>query len=182
MQLSKRFSFQVRAVIIGLIAVFAIGCNTSVARDDSTSNYFPNLADYTSVNTLDLQQTISNAAAGAAAGAGQLQVTAIIAAINGYTTCLQNAGALEGRIYYLNGNPLKAGAMLIINRNKITDPATLLGCTNPAAQGFAPPNAEYTPCARACTIRENNNEYYVFYAATSTQVCDAFATAMPNCQ
>lgn len=182
MQLGQRFSFHVRAVMVGLIAVVAIGCNTPVARDDSTSNYFPNLPDYTSVNTLDVQQTLTNAAAGAAAAAGQFQVSAAVALLNGYTTCLQNAGALEGRLYYLNGNPLKAGAMLIVNRNKITDPATLLGCMNPASQGFAPPNAEYTPCARACTIRENNNEYYVLYAATSTQVCGAFEAAMPNCQ
>jgi len=179
-----RWTWQARLVAgVALMLIFA-ACDAVVPRDESTAALLPRLSGYTVENTLNITDALTKAGAGAALAGGQVQFAAAVGAIGNYTACLQRAGAIEGRVYIQQENPLKSGLIMIVNRNKITDPQTLIGCAIPVAPGLmgAEGISEYGFCANMYTLRKDNNEFYIMYAASSPQVCETFCRALEGCQ
>lgn len=174
-------AWMARTTLLLIVMLVITACNTGVPRDESAANLLPNLSGYTTENTLNITDALTKAGAGAALAGGQVQFAAAVGVIGNYVGCLQRAGAIEGRTYIQQGNPLKSGLIMIINRNKITDPQTLLGCAIPQAPDMLEP-PEYGFCARVYTLSKNNNEFYIMYAASSPQVCQAFCSALEGCQ
>jgi hypothetical protein len=168
---------------LALLALLA-ACNVVVPRDESAAALLPNLSGYTVENTLNITDALTKAGAGAALAGGQVQFAAAVGAMGNYVTCLQRVGAIEGRTYLQQENPLKAGLILIVNRNKISDPQTLLGCAVPSDSSSmrAMEVSEYGFCANTYTLRKNANEFYIIYAASSPQVCEAFCSALEGCR
>ncbi len=167
-----------------LLVLLVAACDVAVPRDESTAALLPNLSGYMVENTLNITDALTKVGAGAALAGGQVQFAAAIGAVGNYVSCLQRVGALEGRTYIQRENPLKSGLIMIVNRNKITDPQTILGCAIPMAQRsmLAESVEEYSFCANMYTLRKNDNEFYIMYAASSPQVCEAFCSALEGCQ
>jgi hypothetical protein len=170
--------------LLASLALLFAACSAGVTRDESTAALLPNLSGYNVENTLNITDALTKAGAGAALAGGQVQFAAAIGVVGNYAACLQRAGAIEGRTYLQQENPLKAGLIMIVNRNKLTDPQTLLGCAIPQPpSGMSPLDAsEYGFCANMYTLRKANNEFYIMYAASSPQVCEAFCSALEGCR
>jgi hypothetical protein len=166
------------------LVLFLAACSAGVPRDESTAALLPNLIGYNVENTLNITDALTKAGAGAALAGGQVQFAAAIGVVGNYAACLQRAGAIEGRTYLQQENPLKAGLIIVVNRNKLTDPQTLLGCAIPQPLGEMSRMdvSEYSFCANMYTLRKANNEFYIMYAASSPQVCETFCRALEGCQ
>lgn len=179
----RKWTWQARLVAGVALMLILAACNVVVIRDESTAALLPRLSGYTVENTLNITDALTKAGAGAALAGGQVQFAAAVGAIGNYTACLQRAGAIEGRVYIQQENPLKSGLIMIVNRNKITDPQTLLGCAVPSLGVMrAESISEYSFCANMYTLRKDNNEFYIMYAASSPQVCETFCRALEGCQ
>ncbi|HVO42801.1 MAG TPA: hypothetical protein VMT34_09265 [Aggregatilineales bacterium] len=161
----------VAAVVLAACSGISISVGPSPTKDTSTQSFLPNPAGYTIADVASIQDVITRIGQITSAGSGQLEITALVTALNGVTKCYQGAGALEARTYVNNTDPTQAGAVVVVNRNVLTDPSVLLNCTLGRAPSIA---TTVQICTRKCTINANNNQYYVFYAATNQQVCSAF--------
>ena len=68
-----------------------------------------------------------------------------------------------------------------IDRNAITNPANwqqcLTGKPNPSAQAVT-----LQPCAITYTLKKGDNEFFVAYAATTVEMCQAFCSRLEGCQ
>jgi hypothetical protein len=169
-----------RLAALTVVLALITACGGNVTRDDSAANLLPALPDYNVTNTTNITEAVTNAASGAALAAGQAQFTAAIKVIGDLATCYQKAGAIEGRTYTLKSNPFKAGFIVIVNRNKALDPATLAGCLPFGGASVPSPN-EYEPCFDTYTLPKGGNEFYILYGATSPQVCKAFCSGLEGC-
>jgi hypothetical protein len=172
----------VRAMTLLLMAVVLLtACGGgSVAKEPSAAALMPNLPGYVVTNTLDIQDAIAKLAGATSLGAAHPELSALVAGVHSLTACYQQAGALEGRAYVNQSDVSKAGVIVIVNRNVVTDPNTFLNCVAPSA-GFAPRTAQVEPCAKTFTLNKDNNQYFVGYAATAPEVCQAFCAALQGC-
>jgi hypothetical protein len=136
------------------LVLFLAACSAGVPRDESTAALLPNLIGYNVENTLNITDALTKAGAGAALAGGQVQFAAAVGVIGNYAACLQRAGAIEGRTYLQQENPLKAGLIIVVNRNKLTDPQTLLGCAlpQPPSEHVALWMPQSTASAPTCTL------------------------------
>ncbi|HRE47609.1 MAG TPA: hypothetical protein PLD47_07790 [Aggregatilineales bacterium] len=172
--LMRAFTF---LLVAGMIA--ACGGATS---DPPAANMMPALSGYNVTDTMDIVDTVSKAIAGAAASGGQLQVTGAVLFANELAKCYQKAGAVQGRTYLNQANPLDSGLVIIVNRNKLIDPATLLGCIAPNnLAGAATIGDEYQPCAFVYTLPKDNNEFYIGFIATNEPLCSQFCSKLEGC-
>jgi hypothetical protein len=166
-------------LVLGLVVVLIAACDAPPQRDSSAYNMLPNLADYNMADAVDIQDAISKVAGAAALGAAQPQITALVAAANEIAKCYQQAGAIVARVYTNKADVFKAGTVVIINRNALTNPQTFLNCVAPSF--VAAPAAAFSPCANAYTLPKGNNEFYIGYVATNTDVCAAFCANLDGC-
>lgn len=165
-----------RGPVIVLLALAA--CGQPGGTDTTAASLMPQLPDYNTMDTLDIQDAITKLAGAASLGAGQPEITALVAGANGLTACYQRAGAIQGRAFVNKADPTKAGVVVIINRNRLTDPVLFLSCV-------APPGAmgvmSIQPCAKAYTLKRDNNEFYIGYVATNEDVCSTFCSSLQGC-
>jgi hypothetical protein len=178
---ARQVHFEVRGLIFMLIAVLVAGCGQNTP-DPTAANMMPNLPDYAVVEATDIQDAIAKVAGAASLAALQPQVTALIAGVSGLAKCYQDAGAAQGRAYINKQDPTLAGFVVIVNRNVLLNPATLLNCVAPRASGLAAPAAAFQPCAKVYTLGKDNNEFYIAYAATNPTLCTAFCSQLQGCQ
>jgi len=165
--------------LVLILAVLLSACGQqNVTKEPSAAALMPNLAGYQVSDTTNLQDAITKLAAGAAALAGQPELAALVAGANTVVACYQKAGAVEGRSYVNTSDVTKAGVVVIVNRNVLTDPNTFVNCVRPAAGMRA---AVIQPCGKAYTLTTQNNEFYIGYVATNPEVCQAFCSALQGC-
>jgi hypothetical protein len=166
-------------LVIVVISAVVVACTGDASRDNSAANLMPNLSGYTVTNTVDIQDSIAKVLGTTSLGAGQPQVTALIAATNEIVKCYQQAGALEGRVYVKTAEPIKAGVVVIINKNQALNPGVFLNCVG--VPGLTAPQGTLQPCANAYTLKRDNNEFFIGYAATDGEVCSAFCSTLQGC-
>ena len=94
--------------------------------------------------------------------------------------CYQDAGAVNMRIFSDPTFPLSSGAIAIVDRERLRDPATLLRCVG---GGLVPFSAEPTvdPCAHSYTLQRDDNEFYIVYVGTTGEICQTFCSALEGC-
>ncbi len=173
-----RFAQWVPAYLL-LMALLVAACGQAATTEPSAAALMPNLPGYQTADTLDIQDTITKIAGATSLGAGHPELTGLIAGINSLVACYQKAGAVQGRTYVNNADPTKAGIVVIVNRNAVTDPNTFINCVLP--QGPSLRAAQLQPCAKAYTLDKDNNQFYIGYAATNPEVCQAFCSALQGC-
>jgi hypothetical protein len=175
-----------KAVVMALTLVFGsiiVACSSLPGgqKDNNAAALMPAPAGYSVANTIDIQDTITKIAGAAALGSGQPQFTALVAAANEIAKCYQNAGAIEGRVLTKQTDPTKAGAVIIINRNLVSDPNLFLGCVGLGGSSELAGGQALQPCVDAYTISTGTNEFYVGYVATDVEVCQAVCNNMAGC-
>ncbi len=169
-------------MLLFLVAVTACGQGTTTTPDTSAASMMPNLSGYTANDTTDLQNTLSRISGGAALLSGDPALAAGITAINAVAQCYQKAGAFQARSYVNNSDVTRAGVIIIINRNVMSDPNTFTSCVLPRRALAAPQSAQQLqPCANTYVYNTTNNQYYIGYVATNSDVCQAFCSALPSC-
>ena len=178
----RRFLISVRMfTLVAVAALVVSACDSiSVPKDDSAANLMPNVAGYTAVNTLDFQDALAKVAGTSALMTGNPAFAAMVTAANEVSKCYQKAGAVEGRVYYGQADPSKAGAIIIINRNKVLDPALMLSCVGGGNSGIMGTQS-IQPCAKTYTLKKVNNEFYVGMVGTDPEVCNAFCSGLEGC-
>jgi hypothetical protein len=169
----------IRAVVVmTVVAVVVAACGQAPTKEPSAGALLPNLSDYNMTDTADLQDAITKLAGAASLGAGQPELTALVAGVNGLVSCYQSAGAIQGKTYVNKADISKAGVVVVINRNVLTNPQTFLSCVVPKG---ALRSASIEPCAKAYTLNKDNNQFYIGYAATKPEVCATFCAALEGC-
>jgi hypothetical protein len=170
-------SIRVVVVMIVVAAVVA-ACGQATTKEPSAGALLPNLSDYNMADTADIQDAITKIAGAASLGAGQPELTALVAGVNGLVSCYQSAGAIQGKSYVNKADISKAGVVIVVNRNVLTSPETFLNCVVPKG---ALRSASIEPCAKVYTLSKDNNQFYIGYAATKPEVCAAFCAALQGC-
>lgn len=91
--------------------------------------------------------------------------------------CAQSQGIARWRLYSDQADLTSSGVILIVSKNRITDPQIVLSCLlQPKPNKL---NSLLSPCAQNYSYSANNDTYYVFYAATKGEVCEKFKQALP---
>lgn len=139
----------------------------------------PDLPGYTVVEGQTLTNYISTLSGGAALLAGQPELAALVAAVDRVIACYQEVGAARARIYSDQANPLSAGTVAIADRNALLDPVNIFKCVvKKDSQIMA---AGIQPCSATYTLTKDGNEYYILYAGTTLEICQAFCSKLEGC-
>jgi hypothetical protein len=177
--MSSRFArrLTLRICLPVVLALLSACGGLGVTKEPSAAALMPNLADYQVSDTANIQDAITKILGVASLGAGQPELAALVAAVNGLVSCYQKAGAIEGRTYVNKSDVSLAGVIVIVNRNSITDPNTFVNCVFPSGG----PRTAVQACGKAYVLNKDNNQFYIGYAATSPQVCQTFCSALQGC-
>jgi len=176
-------------ILLALLAALLSGCDTISGLLQPKPNVppavemLPDLPDHTVVEGQTLTEYLGSLSQGAALLAGRPDLAALALGVDKFTGCYQDVGAVQARVYSNKENPLSAGAVAIADRNALLDPRNLLACLSPSveagdasAQGFA-----IKPCSASYTLSRDNNEFYILYAGTTEEICQAFCTQLEEC-
>lgn len=166
------------ALVILFVSILAVACQPS---GPTATELMPDIPGYDVVEGQDLTDAISKVAGGAALLQGNLPGVGAVAAIDGIMDCYQEAGAVSGRIFTKSDSPLDSGVIVIVDRNRLTNPQTFLDCVRPEGPEMSAASA-IQPCGDAYTLQRDNNEYYILYAGTQPEVCQTFCAALEGCQ
>src|SRR5258708_27071778 len=116
---------------LALLALLIISACSQGSQGPTASSLMPGLSGYQTNDTLNIQDAIAKITGVAAVGTGQPEIAAAITAINGLVSCYQQAGAVQGRSFVQSADPLKAGLIVIVDRNAVSNPKTFLSCILP---------------------------------------------------
>ncbi|MEP7289576.1 MAG: hypothetical protein ABI947_27825 [Chloroflexota bacterium] len=170
----------IRSTVAALVFLLVISaCGQNVTKEGSAAALLPSLAGYQTAEVMDIKDALAKIGAAASLGSGQPEITAAIAGVSSLISCYQKAGAVEGRTYVKTTDLTKAGVVIVINKNAVTNPALFANCVSPF-QGDAPPTGPH-PCGKFYTLDKDNNQFYIAYAATYPEVCTAICSATQGC-
>jgi hypothetical protein len=173
-------NISLRLFMVSILSLLTLAaCGSAATKEPSAGALMPQLADYTATDTTDIQDAITKLAGAASLGAGQPELTALVAGVSGFVSCYQSAGAIQGRTYVNKADVTKAGVVVIVNRNLATDPNLFLSCVVP--KGMMRAASALQPCVKAYALDKANNQFYIGYAATNEETCNAFCSALEGC-
>jgi len=142
----------------------------------------PDLPGYNTVEGQTLTGYLSNLAEGAALLGRQPELAEKANAIDQIMTCYQNTGAIQAQLYSNQEVPLSAGVVAIADRNALLNPKTFLSCTTgDQSQKSTIQSVTIRPCSQSYTVARDNNEYYILYAGTTAEICQAFCSQLEGC-
>ncbi len=143
----------------------------------------PDLPNHTVIEGQTLTDYLGTLSEGAALLAGRPEMAAMFLGVDKFIGCYQDVGAVQARIYSNKENPLSAGAVAIADRNALLDPRNLLACVKPTPEpGEASIQAfGIEPCSASYTLKRDNNEFYILYAGTTAEICQAFCAKLEGC-
>ena len=139
----------------------------------------PDLPGHKVVEGQTLTTYISTLSGGAVLLAGQPELTALIAAVDGVVSCYQEVGAMQARVYSNEANPLSSGTVAIADRNALLDPVNVFRCVVPK-KGILGVET-FQPCMSNYTLSKDGNEFYILYAGTTLEICQAFCAQLEGC-
>jgi hypothetical protein len=181
-------------VFVMLIAVAILmggaGLILGIRQQDSqvppAEEMLPDLSGYDTVEGEALTDYISKLGGGAALLAGQPELALAVAAVDQVVGCYQEVGAVKARVYSNQADPLSAGIVAIGDRNELLDPKNLFKCVTPAIPdgGESPiDQATIEPCKASYILeREDGSVFYIIYAGTTEEICQAFCAALEGCE
>lgn len=179
--------FAVLFLLIVILVGVLYGCGLisppagSPTSEPPAAEMLPVLPGYNTFEGQLLTDYISTLSEGAAVLAGQPELAVTIAAVDRVIGCYQTIGAVRARVYSQADDPLSAGTVAIADRNILLDPTNLFSCILPSAPEGLLPADGIEPCSASYTISREGNEFYVLYAATTSEVCQAFCSALEEC-
>jgi hypothetical protein len=166
--------------IIVTLAAYLSGCFGSRSGEPPAAQMLPDLPGYTTIEGQTLTGHISTLSEGAALLAGQPELAVTVAAVDQVAGCYQEVGGARARVYSQEQEPLMAGAVAIADRNILLNPANLFRCITPAIRERTAPLV-IEPCTASYTLAKDNNEFYIAYAGTTTDMCRTFCSNLEGC-
>jgi hypothetical protein len=166
-------------------AALSSGCDLLPGSGGSTPQppavtMLPDLPGYTVVEGQTLTGYIGKLSGGAALLTGQPELAATLTAVDAIIGCYQQVGAVRARVYSNQAQPLSSGAVAIADRNALLDPANLFKCVAPSA-ALGAQAVKIEPCKASYTLARDGNEYYILYAGTTQEICQAFCKNLEGC-
>ncbi|MBN1888557.1 MAG: hypothetical protein JW850_11225 [Thermoflexales bacterium] len=171
------------ALIVGLLSACSLLASLGgTPANPPAAEMLPQLSGYKVVEGQTLTDYLSTLGEGATLLAAQPELTAVVAAVDGIVTCYQDVGAVRSRLYSDQANPLSAGAVAIADRNALLNPLNLFKCvgSNLDLDGSAAPGG-LQPCTANYTLTRDGNEFYIVYAGTTLEICQAFCSKLEGC-
>jgi len=150
------------------------------SAEPPAATMLPNLPGYTTVEGQTLTGYINKLSGGAALLSGNPELTVMLAAVDRVITCYQQVGAVRARVYSNQAQPLSAGAVAVADKKALLDPANFFKCVTPNVQVGAQ-SAQIEPCKANYTLQKDGNEYYILYAGTTREICQAFCKNLDQC-
>jgi hypothetical protein len=172
-------------LLIFLLGALASAC--SIVKPEVTGTpqvvqMMPDLPGYKVVEGQTLQGYIATLAEGGTLLSGHPELAALVESVDGVMTCYQEAGAVNTRIYSDEAFPLSSGAVAIADRNLMTSPRTLFRCFGGGDRIMTfseGPTLE--PCSKSYTLPKDDNEFYIIYVGTTSEICQAFCENLEGC-
>lgn len=173
-------------LILALLLLLVTACDAlspSPPAEPPAAAMMPDLPGYNVVEGQTLTGYLNTVAGGAALLAGQPELAALVAAVDEIGGCYQEIGAARARLYSNADTPLTAGAVAIADRNELLDPANFFQCAVPQLrpQTGDQEAAPIQPCGANYTLEQDDNVFYIAYAGTRTEICQAFCSQLPEC-
>ncbi len=175
--MSKWTDLKAKTATLFIGLVLLVACQPS---GPTAADLMPDLPGYKVVEGEDLTDAIGKLAGGATLLSGNPLMAGAILAVDEVVKCYEQQGAVSGRFFSQESDALAAGVIVIVDRNRLTNPQTFLNCIQPSGAQMAQADA-LQPCANAYTLQRDNNEYYILYAASQVHVCQAFCAALEGC-
>ncbi len=178
-----------RWISLALLAAVLSGCEFLSGLLQPTpeippaAEMLPDLPDHTVVEGQTLTEYLGSLAEGAALLAGRPDLAALALGVDKFTGCYQDVGAVQARVYSNKENPLSAGAVAIADRNALLDPRNLLACLKPSTEAGEAGIQSFAiePCSTSYTLTRDDNEFYILYAGTTQEICQAFCAQLEGC-
>ena len=162
-----------------VLAFIAAACDT---RPGGARTMLPDVPNTKIIEGQTITQFISSLVGGAALKATYPALFAVVEFTEQVATCYQDIGAVAMRVYSDKDFPLSSGVVAIIDRNATTDPRNFVGCLSKGPQQFAAPSPPtLQPCLNSYTLKKDNNEFYIAYAGTTKEICQAFCSKLEGC-
>lgn len=171
-------------MILAITTVLACGpAGSSTTLPPSAApvvQLMPDLPGYQTVEAESIQSYIVTLAEGGSLLAGHPELAVLIDKVDDVITCYRQTGAVNARIYSDTGFALSSGIVAIADRNRLTDPTVLFRCVGGQVVPFSR-EPELNPCSHSYTLQRDNNEFYIIYAGTTQEICDAFCANLEGC-
>ena len=167
------------------IVVLLSGCNllptpAPMSGEPPAAALLPKLAGYNTAEGQTLTSYIGKLSGGATLLTGHPELAATLTAVDAIIGCYQQVGAVRARLYSNQASPLSAGTVAVADRNALLDPANLFRCVSPnVAAGTQ--SVKIEPCQAGYTLKRDNNEFYILYAGTTAEICQAFCKNLDQC-
>ena len=174
-----------RIVCMIIVVVTLSGCELLPGPGGSTAQppaatLLPNLPGYAAVEGQTLTGYIGKLSGGAALLTGQPELAATLVAVDAIIGCYQQVGAVRARVYSSQASPLSAGAVAIADKKALLDPANLFRCVAPSLRPEVQA-VKIEPCKASYTLTRDGNEFYILYAGTTQDICQAFCRNLEGC-
>lgn len=181
----SKFLVRLTSVLVLLTALggcgLVPGLGDQATSEPPAAEMLPDLPGYAVVEGQTLTDYISKLSGGAALLAAQPELTATIAAVDSIIQCYQEVGAARARLYSNMSNPLSSGTVAIADRNALMDPKNLFKCVVPVGLGVQSVETGLKPCTANYTLAKGGNEFYILYAGTTPEICQAFCSKLEGC-
>ncbi|CAG1770251.1 hypothetical protein BAC2_00922 [uncultured bacterium] len=165
-------------LLVSVLLLLSVACTPTAG---GATALLPDVPNTTVINGQSISDFIAKLADGAALTSANPELILLIEKAEGTLACLQQTGAVAARTYTDKTFPLSAGFVAVIDKNAITNLANwqqcLTGRANPSAQAVT-----LQPCATTYTLKKDNNEFFIAYAATTAEMCQAFCSRLEGCQ
>lgn len=140
----------------------------------------PDLPGYTQIEGETITDYLGTVAGGAALLAARPELAVTIAAVDEISGCYQEIGAVRARVYSNEAEPLSAGAVAIADKKALTDPVNFFNCVAPQAMSRSM-TVQIQPCTANYTLEKDGNTFYIIYAGTTQEICQAFCSNLEGC-
>ena len=168
---------------IGLLGMTLSACSAGTPQPTDVPpvvQLMPDLPGYHVIEGRSVQAFILNLAEGGALLTGHPELATLVAKIDNVIACYQDVGAVKARIYSDAAFPLSSGAIAIADRDRLTDPATLLRCVGGQVLLFSD-QPTLNPCSHSYTLVRGEDEFYIIYAGTTSEICHDFCVNLEGC-
>jgi hypothetical protein len=171
------------ALAIGLLCGAALACGLTSPRTTGTppvAQLMPDLPGFRVVEGEAIKDYVATLTEGAALLSGHPHLVLMIERVDGIIGCYQDVGAVKLRAFSDESFPLSSGVIAIADRSLLTDPATFLYCAG-GRMGPASAQATLSPCSHDYTLEKDGNEFQLFYAGTTQEICHTFCANLEGC-
>lgn len=179
--MKKMLCFVSVTLMVGLLSGCSLLASLGEPADPPAVKMLPQLSGYNVVEGQTLTGYLGTLGEGATLMAAQPELTAVVAAVDGIVTCYQDAGAVRSRLYSRQDNPLSAGVVAIADRDALLNPLNLFKCVGMNLDGASASVSSIQPCKASYTLSRDGNEFYIIYAGTTLEICQAFCSNLEGC-